>query len=71
MTLAISKDKWEVNTTLGEVNYSEDLKYDHLKSLLFEGHISNGPVFKWSAFTYGYSYGPNHLKAGPFENRTN
>ena len=32
MTLAISKDKWEVNTTLGEVNYSEDLKYDHLKS---------------------------------------
>ena len=40
----------------------------HLKSGLFEGRISNGPVFKWSGFSYGY--GPNHLKTGPFEIQT-
>ena len=39
----------------------------HLKSRLFEGRISNGLDFKWPGFNYGDSYGPNHLKAGPFE----
>ena len=32
--------------------YSGDLKSNHLKSGLFEGRISNGPVFKWSGFSY-------------------
>ena len=41
-----------------------DLKYDHFKSTLFQGRISNGLVFKWSDFTYGY--GPNHLKTKSF-----
>ena len=40
----------------------------HLKSWLFEGWISNGPVFKWMGFSYGYS--PNHSKTGPFKIRT-
>ena len=39
---------------------------EHLKSALFEGLISNGLVFKWSGFSYCYSYSPNHLKTGPF-----
>ena len=40
----------------------------HLKSEIFEGQISNGPVLKWSGFSYGYS--PNHLKTRPFEVQT-
>ena len=38
----------------------------HLKSGLLEGQISNGPVFKWSGFNYGYSYSPD-LKTEPFK----
>ena len=41
----------------------------HLKSRLFEGRISNGPVFKWSGFCNGYSYSPNYSKTGPFKIR--
>ena len=37
---------------------------------LFEGQISNCPVFKWLGLSYGYSFSPNHLKTGPFEIRT-
>lgn len=37
----------------------------HLKYGLFEGRISNGPVFKCSGFSIGYSYGRNHSKTGP------
>ena len=48
------------------VRYSEDLKPDPLKSGLSEGGISNGPVFKWSCFSNGYSYSPNHSKSGHF-----
>ena len=44
--------------------------WKHLKSVLFEGRISNGPVFKWSGFGYGYSYSPNYLKTGPLEIQT-
>ena len=54
--------------------YSGDLKFDymkcgrkHLKSQLFKGRISNGPVFKWWGFSYGYS--PNHSKTEPFKIR--
>ena len=45
-------------------NYSGDLK-----SRLFEGWISNGSIFKWSSFRYGWSYSPNpnHLKTRPFK----
>ena len=56
--------------------YSGDLKSDHLKSgnilksRLFEGQISNGPVFKWSGFSYGFSYSPNYLKTRPNLNQT-
>ena len=32
--------------------------------------FSNGPVFKWSGFSSGYSHRPNHLKTGPFKIRT-
>ena len=39
----------------------------HFNSRLFEGRISNGPVFKWSGFRYGYSVDPNHSKIGPFK----
>ena len=51
--------------------YSGDLKSDtfeiqkHLKYRLFEGQISNGPVFKWFGLSYGYS--PNYLKTRPFK----
>ena len=51
--------------------YSGDLKSDHLKSgnilksRLFEGQISNGPVFKWSGFSDCFS--SYHLKTGPFK----
>ena len=38
-----------------------------LKFGLFEGRISNDPVFKWSGLSYGYS--PNHLKTRPFKIR--
>ena len=41
----------------------------HLKSRLFEGQISNGQVFKWCGFRYGYRYSPNHLKTGPLKIR--
>ena len=41
---------------------------EHLKSCLLEGQISNGQVFKWSCFGYGYS--PNHLKTGTFKIQT-
>ena len=37
----------------------------HLKSGLFEGQISNVPVFKGSGL--GYSHSPNHLKTWPFK----
>ena len=46
---------------LHSLKFSGDLKSDHLKSGLFEGLISNGPVFIWSGFSYGYSFSPNHL----------
>ena len=49
--------------------YSGDLKSNHLKSGLFEGWISIGPVFKWLGFSYGYIYSPNHLKTRPFKMR--
>ena len=52
------------------MNYSGDLKSDHVKSRLFEGQISNGPVFKWLGFCNGYSYSSNHLKTGPFKIQT-
>ena len=39
-----------------------------LKSGLFEGQISNGPVFKWSGFTYGFC--PNHSKTILFKIHT-
>ena len=39
----------------------------YLKSGFFEGRISYGPFFKWSGFSYGYSFSPNHLKTRPFE----
>ena len=32
--------------------YSGDLKSEHLKPRLFEGQISNGPVFEWLGFTF-------------------
>ena len=32
----------------GNHRYSGDLKFDHLKSRLFEVRISNGRIFKWS-----------------------
>ena len=38
----------------------------HLKSQLLEGQISNGPVLKWSGFSYGYGYCPNHSKSRHF-----
>ena len=44
--------------------------WKYLKSGLFEGQISNGPVFKWSSFGYGYSSSPNHLQTRPFKIRT-
>ena len=47
--------------------YSEDLKFDHTKSRLFEGRISNGPVFEWLGFSHGYSFSPNHLKTRIFK----
>ena len=42
---------------------SGDLKSDHFKSGLFEVRISTGLFFKWSGFSYGYSYSPNHSKS--------
>ena len=50
--------------------YSRDLKSDHAKSRIFEGRVSNGPVFKWLGFSYGYSYNTNPLKTGPFKMQT-
>ena len=41
-----------------------------VKSGLFEGWISNGPVFKWSGCSNGHSYSPNHSKTRPFKIRT-
>ena len=35
-----------------------------MKSGLFEGPISNGPVLKWPGFSFGYS--TNHSKPGHF-----
>ena len=29
--------------------------------------FSNGPVFKWSGFSYGYKFSPNHSNTGPFK----
>ena len=49
-----------------EIQPFEILK--HLKSGLFEGQISNAPVFKWPDFSYGYS--PNHSKTGTFKIQT-
>ena len=51
--------------------YSGDLKSEHVKSGLFEGPISNGPVFKWLSFGYSYSIAPTirkpeHSKYGLF-----
>ena len=55
---------YSIHSTLSMVG---DLKFDHMKSGLFESHISNGPVFNWSGFSFGYSFSPNHSKTGPFE----
>ena len=44
------------------------LIYDHSKYRHFDDRISNSLVFK--AFFYGNSYGPYHLKTGPFQNLT-
>ena len=49
------------------LTYSGDLKSVHLKSGLFEGRISNGPVFEWSGFSFGFGYSPNYSKTRPFE----
>ena len=50
---------------LGQREYSGDLKSDHLKSRVFEGRISIGPVFKWSNFRKGFSYSPNRTIQNP------
>ena len=42
--------------------------WKHSKSALFEGHISNGTVFKWSGFSYGYSNSPNHFEKRTIQN---
>ena len=44
-----------------------------LKTGLFEGRMSNGLVFKWSGFSYGYSFSPlirklDHTKIEPYKN---
>ena len=44
-------------------HYSEDLKYEHLKSGLFEGRISNGLAFAMAIV-------PTIWKTGLFKNRT-
>ena len=44
-----------------EVQYSGNLKQDHLKSRLFEGLISIGSVIE------GYSYDSKHLKTELFK----
>ena len=38
-----------------------------MKSKRFEAQISNGPVFKWTGFGYGYCYNPNHLNTRRFK----
>ena len=52
--------------TISLVQWGSEIR-KHLISRLFEGWISNGPVFKWSGFMYGYSYSPNVSKTGPFK----
>ena len=49
------------------LHYSGDVKCNHLKSGLFEVRISNGMVFKWWGFSFGYSHSSKHSKARPFE----
>ena len=58
------------NETIIISNYSGDLICNHLKYGLFESQISNGVVFKWLGFSYGYSYNLNHSKNGPLEIQT-
>ena len=57
--------------SINEIQWGSEIRpfeiWKHLKSGLFEGQISNGPVFKWSCFSYGYSYNPNHLNTRPFK----
>ena len=55
---------YSIHSTLSMVG---DLKFDHMKSGLFESHISNGPVFNWSGFSFGYSFSPNHSKTESFK----
>ena len=52
-----------------QVHWGSEIR-NHLKSGLFESRISNGPVFNWPGFCYGYSYSLNHLETGPFQIRT-
>ena len=63
-----SFENWTIQP-LFIIEYSGDLKSNHLKSGLFEGWISIGPVFKWLGFSYGYIYSPNYLKTRPFKIR--
>ena len=51
-------------------NIQWESEYDHMKSGLFKGQISDGPVFKQSCFSYGCSFSTNHSKTKPFEIRT-
>ena len=65
-TMAVSRSQNKVWLQWGSEMQPFEILID-LKSRLLEGQISNDTVFKWSVFSYGYSYGPNHLKTGPFK----
>ena len=47
-----------VNKHSNKLQYSGDLKSNHTKSGLFEGQISNIPVFKWSGLTMAIAIVP-------------
>ena len=46
----------EIQLDLNTIQWGSEIRpfeiRKHLKSGLFEGRISNGPVFKWSGFSY-------------------
>ena len=46
---------------------SEIRPFKILEIQTFEGRISNGSVFKWSGFNYGYRHSPNHSKTERFK----
>ena len=65
-----NNNEWPLIEWGSEIRPFQNMVWKHLKSGLFEDHISNGLIFKGSVDSFSYSYGSSPSKTRLFLNRT-